>query len=211
MFGFESLVWREADMKLLSVAVAAIVGLSCVGAQTVPVSGGETARQVLDQFLKADLAGERLEQLGAHDLSRFFTGESKPPRGSSINIVSNDYHLDQTEPTPGTVKFGVGFGWFYGNLDAEANFIPAPTDASTGVEIKEGMIALFTLSNKNRGTTTSSAWKIESPAQPICVNLSTAQRYLAAVSKSDPDATRRANAARALVELRRVRPGPHRS
>ena len=64
------------------------------------------------------------------------------------------------------------------------NHRPAPTEASTGVEIKEGMIALFTLSNKNRGTATSSAWKIESPAQPICVNLSTAQRYLAAVSKA---------------------------
>jgi hypothetical protein len=60
-------------MKLLSVAVAAIVGLSCVGAQTVPVSGGETARQVLDQFLRRispESASSSLARMIFRDSSR---------------------------------------------------------------------------------------------------------------------------------------------
>jgi hypothetical protein len=168
-------------------------------------------REVLEEFVKSDLNGNRFREKKADDLSRFFTQPSQAAQTpNKVIIVSPTYDLRETSLVANRAEFLLQFHRFYGKLDSDLNFETAADKASNGVPIKQGILSSFTLirvpatdsvSNASRST---EAWKIEGGQSPICISLATAIQYLTEISRTDADATKRENAARSLHKLRKL-------
>jgi hypothetical protein len=174
-------------------------------------------KQVLQEFIKSDLSGQRLTDEGRSKLSHFFVQQSEPPNTMSIVVVSSTYDLREINMDVNRAKFQLQFLHFYGRIDSSLIFESAADKASNGVPMKEGILSSLTLirANKNSGPgpasqkkgpdDTSGEWRIDGPPPPICISLATANRYLAEMSRTDKDETRRKNAVRALAKLEKIK------
>ena len=128
-------------MKSLSLAFAFILFVPALG-QRVP-SQAKSPQQVLEEFVRSDLRGDRLTEKGRSKLSAFFVQKSGPRKDEKIVVVSPEYDLRQAELSSDHAKFHVQFRQFYGKLDSVLNF-QAPADtASNGVPIKGEILSSF--------------------------------------------------------------------
>src|SRR5258708_18393201 len=130
-------------MTSLSLAFAFISFVPAVG-QRVP-SEAKSPKQVVEEFVRRDLGGERLTEKGRSTLSGFFAQQSQPQKDEKIVLVSPEYDLTQAEGSSDRAKFHVLFRQFYGKLDSALNFEPALDSASNGVPIKRGILSSFAL------------------------------------------------------------------
>ena len=200
-------------MKSLALALAFTSFVPAVG-QRVP-NEAKSPKQMVEEFVRSDLDGERLTEKGRSKLSGFFVQQSQPQKDEKIVVVSPEYDLRQAELSSDRAKFHVLFRQFYGKLDSVLDFEPAPDRASNGVLIKGGILSSFTLIRvgKHGGSEPlmqekanvdgDTEWKIDGSQPPVCISLATARRYLSEISTADGDPTRRNNASRALATLRK--------
>jgi len=181
-------------------------------------SGGQqvqSPKEVIQQFVKADLAGMRLTPEGRSKMAQLLVRPSTATP-DPIDIVSDKFEIHETPTTQGSVNLDLYFPYFYGWLDSALRFKAAPHMAPGNGLIREGINAEYklVLTHKNAGpepdkqetreAAGAQEWRIENAPSFATVSLATAIGHLTEMRDKSTDPGIKKNADQTLAKLKKL-------
>ena len=200
-------------MKLSFIFAIAFGLAGTVSAQSKPRQL-KSPEEVLREFVKMDLAGARLTPEGRGKTAHLLIRPSPAPP-DVIDIVSDNFEVQETTSTQGRAKLSVSFFHFYGWLDSALRFKPTLRQAPGGGIILEGITADYALvltdkywelepdGRELKEATGAPEWRIESP-QVGTISLATAIRYVGETRDRATDRAIKNNADHTLGKLMKL-------
>jgi hypothetical protein len=170
-------------------------------------------RQVLDEFVKAEIGGARLPSKGWIEMNRFFLAPSQAPDHLDFAVVSQQYTITDHPATKEKAAFDVFSQQSYGHIDAQSLiFKPQASETASGSPILQGslvpvtMVASGTKADDNRTDVTQQPqWKIVEQWPHPAVGLDAAIRYVKASIAETSDSSVRANGEKTIGILNKIK------
>ena len=164
------------------------------------LSGGEAAlqrspKEVVDQFVKMDVHGDRLKPEGWHAAERLFTKTSEPLRPSTIVVIATHYGVSLAPGEGNKNEFYFGYEKI-GQIDTILLRFSQMTNGNEVRTFEKFMVVA------NEGVHGTKGWKIDG-SQPATIHLTAkaAIAYVTEMSKRATDSKVKKNAEQAIARL----------
>jgi hypothetical protein len=202
--------WFESDdMKRL---VIALIASSVIGATAQsPIGSGLSAKDVVDQFVKMDVEGERLTTEGWHQADALFVKPSEPPHAKVVLVIARRYAVSEAtekRKKANTAEFYMGYEEV-GRIDTTSLRL-APSNS--GSETRSFDKYTVVLGDFNHASETPNAtrqegnaspeWRIDATQPPTMhLTAAAAMRYVTQMRAKTADAAIQKNADRTIKSL----------
>jgi len=192
---------------LITLVVFSVIGAN---AQS-PIVSGFSPKDIVEQFVKMDVEGERLTLEGWHRADALFTKPSKPPHPEVLVVIAKRYAVSAATDKANTTEYYMGYEEV-GRIDTNSlRFAPS----NSGIETRSFDKYTVVLSAVNRipetakanghEGTASSEWRIDG-TQPTAMHLTAAaaMRYVTQMRDKTKDPAIKKNANQTLAKLKRL-------